>query len=251
MASTSETGHARNVANFERLIAICNGYGPKYNPSNPALQIVALQDTLTKSRTCLGDVNAQIAAYKKAIGARQVCYNTLRPLATRVLNALIASDAPDKAKEDCRALNRRIQGVRAGSSKAAPKPADDNAAAAETEPNAKSISTSRQSFDLLAEHFSGIIALLESEAAYKPNEKDLQLAALKTCHSDIAKANAAAATAAVNLDNARILRNSVMYGDKTGLYALAASVKTYAKSVFGASSPEYRQIGGLKFVKVK
>lgn len=33
MASTSETGHAKNVANFSTLISFCTAYGTKYNPS--------------------------------------------------------------------------------------------------------------------------------------------------------------------------------------------------------------------------
>ncbi len=41
MASTSETGHAINVANFEDLISYCIGYGGSYNPVKLALQIVA------------------------------------------------------------------------------------------------------------------------------------------------------------------------------------------------------------------
>ena len=36
MPSTSETGHAKNVANFEDLISFCNGYGATYNPSKDA-----------------------------------------------------------------------------------------------------------------------------------------------------------------------------------------------------------------------
>ena len=39
MASNSETGHAKNVANFEDLISFCNGYGATYNPSKEALTI--------------------------------------------------------------------------------------------------------------------------------------------------------------------------------------------------------------------
>jgi len=37
MASTSETGHAKNVANFEDLISFCTGYGTAYNPSKAAI----------------------------------------------------------------------------------------------------------------------------------------------------------------------------------------------------------------------
>ena len=248
MASTSETGHARNVANFEKMISICTGYGPKFNPSNPHLQIAALKDVLTHCRACLGEVNTQSAAYKKAVGARQSCYNTLKPLSTRLVNALAATDAPAKLKNDCKSIHRRIQGTRAGGGKS-PKSSGDTAAQAE--PTEKSISTSRQSFDLLAEHFSGLIALLESEPGFQPNETALQLPSLKTCHSDILKANAAAADSGVGLGNARMARNKALYADKTSLCERAAGVKAYVRSLFGVSSAEYRQISGLQFVKRK
>ncbi|MBK7148718.1 MAG: hypothetical protein IPH78_07800 [Bacteroidetes bacterium] len=39
MASTTETGHAKNVANFEDLISFCTGYGASYNPSKAAIAI--------------------------------------------------------------------------------------------------------------------------------------------------------------------------------------------------------------------
>jgi hypothetical protein len=37
MASKSEVGHARNVANFQDLIAFVNGYGATYDPSKTVL----------------------------------------------------------------------------------------------------------------------------------------------------------------------------------------------------------------------
>lgn len=33
MASTSETGHAKNVANLQDLISFVTGYGATYNPT--------------------------------------------------------------------------------------------------------------------------------------------------------------------------------------------------------------------------
>ena len=42
MPSTTETGHTKNVANFEDLISFCNGYGVTYNPSKDAIIIAKL-----------------------------------------------------------------------------------------------------------------------------------------------------------------------------------------------------------------
>ena len=53
MPSTSETGQAKNVANFEDLISFCNGYGATYNPSKDALTIAKLQDLQTNAKASL------------------------------------------------------------------------------------------------------------------------------------------------------------------------------------------------------
>ena len=51
MASTSETGHAKNVANFQDLQSFCTGYGAAYNPTNPTISMAALT---TKHTEALG-----------------------------------------------------------------------------------------------------------------------------------------------------------------------------------------------------
>ena len=46
MASTSEVGHAKNVANFQDLIEFVTAYGATYNPSKNSLklpQLIALK----------------------------------------------------------------------------------------------------------------------------------------------------------------------------------------------------------------
>ena len=39
MASTSETGHAKNTANFQDLIEFVAGYGATFNPSKNSLKL--------------------------------------------------------------------------------------------------------------------------------------------------------------------------------------------------------------------
>ena len=53
------------------------------------------------------------------------------------------------------------------------------------------------------------------------------------------------------LSNKRIARDEVLYADGTGLVDLAGLVKKYIKSLFGADSPQYEQISGLKFTAPK
>lgn len=41
--SVSETGHAKNVANFQDLISFCEGHGATYNPSKESLKVAQLK----------------------------------------------------------------------------------------------------------------------------------------------------------------------------------------------------------------
>jgi len=56
MTSTSETGHAKNVANFEDLISFCTGYGTAYNPTKNSIKIAAMNTLLASARNSLQTV---------------------------------------------------------------------------------------------------------------------------------------------------------------------------------------------------
>jgi hypothetical protein len=85
---------------------------------------------------------------------------------------------------------------------------------------------------------------------YAPNEVELQVASLNTLLGDLRSKNSAVITATANLSNARIQRDKILYSTLTGLYNIAQAVKQYAKSVFGATSPQFGQVSGIKFTTV-
>lgn len=53
------------------------------------------------------------------------------------------------------------------------------------------------------------------------------------------------------LSNARISRNKTFYDAETGLVKLSGDVKKYVKSVYGAISPEFKQVSGLSFTRIR
>ena len=65
----------------------------------------------------------------------------------------------------------------------------------------------------------------------------------------LATTNTNVINATTAYSNARILRNKTLYLAGTGLFDTAKDVKAYVKSVFGATSPEYKQISKIKFTK--
>jgi hypothetical protein len=129
------------------------------------------------------------------------------------------------------------------SEKAVAKPAKEGEKP--VEPN--NISTSQQSYDSQVDNFAKLIETLSAEPLYAPNEVELQVASLNILLGDLRSKNSAVITATANLSNARIQRDKILYADSTGLYDIAQAVKQYAKSVFGATSPQFGQVSGIKF----
>ena len=70
MASQSEVGHAKNVANFQDLIAYCTAYGTTYNPSKSALQLGSLNTLLTSAQTELSSVTTAKNLFDTVTGDR-------------------------------------------------------------------------------------------------------------------------------------------------------------------------------------
>lgn len=259
MASTSETGHPINVANFEDLISRCIGYGLSYQPSKPVLQIPALQALRSTAQANLSAVNSAIVVLVNAINSRKLAFDPLKPLATRIVSALDATSATDELVKDARTLNRKIQGKRKGETKppsTTPVPPVPPTGTGPTPiptpvPTPEQISVSQQSYDSLLENFNKLILLVASEPSYTPNEVDLQVATLTTLAATLAAQNTVVIDATTALSSARIARNHTLYDDNTGLYDIQLEVKKYVKSVFGASSEEYKQISKIKFTDYK
>ncbi len=243
MPSTSETGHAKNIANFQTLISFCTGYGATYNPSRTAIQLPELNSLYIQARDSITQLNTIKTTYTHAVNERQLLFEPLKKRVTRIINALDATEATDKLVQDARTIVNKIQGRRTGSK-------TTNTNEYEEEPT-KTISVSQQSYDSITENFAALIELLNSEPTYTPNETELQVATLQTLLNDLRAANLAVANANTQYSNARIARNNILYTPQTGLADIALDVKKYVKSIFGATSPEFKQISSLEFIKAK
>ncbi len=245
MSSTSETGHGKNVANFEDLISFCTGYGTAYNPSKNNIKLPALNTLFTNAKNSLIAVSTNATTFNNAVNARVLVFEPLKKLTTRILNALEATDASEKTVDDLKTIARKIQGKRASDKIATVL---DNPNTPENEAQ-KSISASQQSYDNLIEHVTHLKDLLTAEPLYIPNETDLKLVAINTLISDMKTKNTAVITATTALSNSRIARNDTMYKKTVGLVDVAQEVKAYVKSVFGAKSSQYKQVSKLKFTR--
>ena len=191
------------------------------------------QDKLNATKT-------QKTAFDNATNERRNTFANLKPLATKIINAFAVSGADTLAIADAKTVNKKLQGT---SSKKATTEETDT----ENAPVTNSISTSQQSYDRLIDHFANLIQVVEQNTIYTPNETELQVATLQTKLAELQTKNTNLINAYTGYSNAMIDRNQVLYNPLTGLVQTSKEVKQYVKSVFGANSPQYKQVSGLEF----
>jgi len=245
--AAQETGHAKNVANFEDLISFCVGNGASYNPTKDSIKLQALNALHTEAETKIAEVNLAQSPWANAVAAREILFKPLSKLVTRVINALDSSEVPKQVVDNAKTFARKIQGKRA-TPKNTPPPEDP---AVPKEETPKNISASQMGFDNRIDNLDKLIQLLSAQPGYSPNETELTTATLKTLLADMKAANTLVINTFTPLSNSRIARDKVLYQDHTGLVDIAAEVKKYVKSVFGATNPQYKQISGLKFIDMR
>jgi hypothetical protein len=247
MSKVNESGHAKNVANFEESINSIVAFGTRYVPSRESIMLLALQKILTDAKKSIADYNVFLSPYKIAVAERETAFQPLSKLTTRLLNSLKATDTTVQMDETAQTLARKIKGERASAIRAVTTPAEGDT----NVPDTKQISASQTSFDNRIDNFDKLIIHLENIPQYKPNEDELKPAALRVYYNDLVDKNKNAKLADVALSNARIARDKVLYEPLTGLTDVAFDTKVYIKSAFGAISPEYKQVAGIDFKTVR
>ncbi|MFN7704392.1 MAG: hypothetical protein ACK5OS_07200 [Chryseotalea sp.] len=242
MPSTTETGTAKRVANFEDLISFCTSYGATYNPSKQSLKLSALNTLRANAKAAVQAVKTAKTNYDNACNAREIAFKQLKPLATKVIYALTITDATEQTLAAAKTINNKIQGRRAKKIQQAEATTPE-----ETPTPQKTISVSQQSFDSQVDFFSQLVTILSAEPTYTPNESKLTLAGLNTYLTDLLAKNTAVVEAATALSNARIARDQIIYHETTGLVTIAQEVKLYIKSLYGNNSAQDKQMRSLKF----
>ena len=244
MASTSETGHIKNLAHFEDLIAYCQSYGTDYNPSNVLLTIAQLQASYAAVQNIVNSFKAHKTAFDHAINLRRSAFEDIKPLATRIINALIVSGTSAFTIQDAKGVNKKLQGTR-------PKKVTVDADTTDMALIPKTISTSQQSYDRIIDHFANLIQILLQTTEYNPNENDLKIPQLQAKLTELENTRTAWINAHTTYSNAIRDRNHLLYNGDTGLTTTAQKVKMYVKSIYGSNSHQYKQVNTLYFKSQK
>ncbi|HRH44976.1 MAG TPA: hypothetical protein PKY82_25285 [Pyrinomonadaceae bacterium] len=237
----SETGHAKNLSNFLKAISIVSGLGSAYDPNNPLIELTNLQTKLTALQTAFAAVVPLDSAETLAINERGAAFEPLPKLVTRISNAAAVNINDALFADNLRTIVRKLQGRRAPE-----KTVEETEPTNPVEPKQRN-KTSQLGFDDRVANFFELITLLKTQGAYNPNETDLKIATLETMLLNMQAKNTAVVDATVAVQNARIVRNQVFYNKTDGVIVLANLIKKYVKSVFGATSPQFKQLTVLQF----
>ncbi|CAL2107233.1 conserved hypothetical protein [Tenacibaculum sp. 190524A02b] len=237
MSKQYETGHSKNVANFQKLIEQIAVY-TKYNPPIESLKLENLNILYNSGLTVLKELEEKRNANKIAIHQRQEAYENLKPISSQIISHLDILNPNEGTFEQAKSLKRLIQG-----SSTKTKKVEENKEDEET----KTTSTSRQSYTELAENFSKLLQVLATVENYHPNTEALKLENLTSYHVNLVSTTQAVNQTEAIFKTKLIERNNLLYADNTGLYDIAQDVKKYVKSVYGNSAKEYTNISKIKF----
>lgn len=234
--------HVQNLQSFDKVIRICTGLGGTYNPGQQNLQVYAMSTQLNIAQQIWEEVKEAQKAYDNATNARELGFQQIRTLSSKVYNMLkTCSDNPLLLKD---ALNskRRIWGARISKPPAVATETTE-AVKQDTRPSYG------QAYLVSAEYFDRLVKTVASESRYTPNEPHLTLASLEETLAGLFNLNKAVMEAETRLAEARIKRNAVYYIAPENLVSTANAVKTYVRSVFGYQSQEHQLMQKLRFTK--
>ena len=246
MKATSITGHKQNVANLNVLSSRVSSFGTAYNPSNATLTLANLNLVGRNGQGANDQVDMAQVTYLNARTVRMNVGDDLDQLTTRSLNAVKVSGASAATIEQAKSLAREVHGKRASKLLS-----EQELVAAKADGNeVNQVGKHNSSYNAKIDNFSKYVLYLSAIPEYRPNEPDITPVALNTKLSDLKTKHMEHLDAETAYSSAIANRNTVLYADQVGLVDVAQNVKTYVKSVFGAASPEYKQISDLAFARL-
>lgn len=244
MVIVSEMSHVKNVDNFVRLRAITSSYGPTYKPADSQLQSDALEKLEVSARNAISEVVNVQFKLRNVANERDIVFKNFSLQATRCFELLRDSQLTTKPDKAIALLARNIRSTRSHASAAKAK----LIAAANSMQELDSIRTmSKLRYESIIESLEDFIAFIDGVEGYNPKDEGLKVGSMKVLINKLKDRNIKCSTAAIELDAARYVRNSILYTPGKGLVDVALSVKKYVKATYGVLSLEYRRIAPIGF----
>ena len=243
--NSNKKSHQQNVDNLELIIAMVTTFEPAYDPSEARLSIPNLKLVKTNGDAVLLHLKEAEIDCGFAVTARTTVFGGFDGFVTRVINAFRISDVPEQTIVQCESIVRKLRNKKASEDEAPAEKAEGD----EHEEPGRHNKRRNGSFGTKIENFGKLIVLLKTQPAYKPNEKDLTVAALTKKHAALKLANSNCIRKDATAESLRRERYKVIYSAKNGLVDIALDSKLYVKSAYGATSTQYKSISGILFIR--
>ena len=240
MASTSEVGHAKNIANLNLLNTNIIALGAIYNPSNPSIKLNNLQGIYTTTFGQQQTVNNLVAPYSIAVDGREEIFKPLNRELTKLRKAYKATDGVTQVNlEDFMTIIRKLKGV----SKTQNTKSTDPSIVEDSH------STSQMSYDQRTNTMDLLISLLQNTPNYNPNENEYKVTTYQAKKAEMLLSTQAVADTFIPLNNARSTRNNTLYNSTDNLVDIANKAKDYLFTILDSDSAQYKAIARIKFKK--
>jgi len=239
MASSSEVGHNKNVANFNAAYQILQEMGTLYNPSNIRITLQNIQLTKNQLTNLIIELNTKIPAYRNAVVNRENATAPLSKLMTKIINNAKASGISPAEIEN---LVSQVNKIRSGTKR-------KNAKIEEQE--TETISTSQLSYDSRIANFGILLEQLNTHPEYNPNENELKIENLQNYRNNLLELSNQVNATANALITARNNRNQILYLGENNITQLIKEIKAYLKSLGDPGKPYYNALVKLKFSTIK
>jgi|GEM_PF-631164 len=245
--SSNQTSISSNLTNADELISRVSSIGSKYNPVPVAFTIPRLTELKTSSEIYADQAKKAENSWKKSSAARSLVFDSADGLVTRAFNSFSISGASEQSIQQAESKVHVYRNIRISD-----KPTADEVAAAKAEGKDRKTNVQHNAtFDKKIENFGDIVDFMDKSGFYGPNETDISIAGLTATYEDMKSTNKICSQNGIDLDKARMLRDTVMFTKGTGLVDVLLGVKKYVKSAFGATSVQYKSISYLKFKNIK
>lgn len=235
MASTSEVGHVKNVANLGTGIQILQEMGAMYNPSNTNIQLTNLISFKAAIEATISQINSKIPSYRNAVANREVAIEKLGKTSTKILNFSKSLNISKTDKENILSQVKKIRG-KANTKTVNPETSE-----------ASGISTSQMSYDSRIANLSLLINFVASHPEYQPNENEIKIANLQTYQQELSTLSSLVNSAGNELITARLNRNNAMYLTDNKILKSMNETKAYLRSLGQEAKPYYKAFVKLKF----
>lgn len=238
--SSSEKGHAKNIANLNLLNSYIEVLGTTYNPSNPALLLSNLRLMYTNALEKQRIVNTLQAPYALAVDNREQLFIPLSKKITKIKKAFKSTAGVSQAQmDDFMTISRQLKGEK------------KSAAAKEetTDEQKKEHSVSQLSYDKRTNNMDLLISLLQNTENYNPNEPEFQITTLQDLKDQMLESTQAVIINFVPLNNARTIRDEILYYADENLVDLGNRAKDYIASILDHNTAQYKAIMNIRFRK--